>query len=146
MPDDVIKININTKPIEEALAKLTKPSASLMEEIAGILVESADQAFEDERDPVTGLPWQPLSEAYAAKKAAEGYSSKILEKHGLLNKIQSESSETEAIAGSGMVYAAAHNLGYEEGGIPARRFLGIDEIAEEEILDVIKAHYKTAFE
>lgn len=142
----MFKIKVNTKEINEALKKLTGDTAPLMASIAQVLVSSADQAFEDEQDPVTGLPWQPLSEAYAAKKAAEGYSSKILEKHGLLNKIQSESSEKEAIAGSNMVYAAAHNLGYEEGGIPARRFLGIDEIAEEEILDVIKAHYKTAFE
>lgn len=142
----MFKIRVNTKEIDEALKKLNGDTAPLMASVAQVLVSSADQAFEDERDPVTGLPWQPLSEAYAAKKAAEGYSSKILEKHGLLNKIQSESSETEAIAGSNMVYAAAHNLGYEEGGIPARRFLGIDEIAEEEILDVIKAHYQTAFE
>ncbi|PWD89590.1 phage virion morphogenesis protein [Ignatzschineria cameli] len=142
----MFKIRVNTKEIDEALKKLNGDTAPLMASVAQVLVSSADQAFEDERDPVTGLPWQPLSEAYAAKKAAEGYSSKILEKHGLLNKIQSESSEKEAIAGSNMVYAAAHNLGYEEGGIPARRFLGIDEIAEEEILDVIKAHYQTAFE
>jgi len=142
----MFKIRVNTKAIDEALQNLTGDTAPLMAEIAQVLVASADQAFEDERDPITGLPWQPLSEAYAAKKAAEGYSSKILEKHGLLNKIQSESSEKEAVAGSNMVYAAAHNLGYEEGGIPQRRFLGIDEIAEDEILDAINRHYQTAFE
>lgn len=142
----MFKIRVNTKAIDEALQNLTGDTAPLMAEIAQVLVASADQAFEDERDLITGLPWQPLSEAYAAKKAAEGYSSKILEKHGLLNKIQSESSEKEAVAGSNMVYAAAHNLWYEEGGIPARRFLGIDEIAEDEILDAINRHYQTAFE
>ncbi|UNM95675.1 phage virion morphogenesis protein [Ignatzschineria rhizosphaerae] len=146
MADDVIKIDINTKPIEEALAKLTRPSAPLMEEIAGILVESADQAFEDEKDPVTGQPWVPLSEVYAAMKAAKGYSDKILQRGGLLALIQSDSNETEAIAGSPEAYAAAHNLGYEEGGIPQRRFLGIDKIAEEEILDAINAHLSKAFE
>ena len=38
------------------------------------------------------------------------------------------------------------SLRYEERGIPAQRFLGIDEIAEEEILNVIQTYYKTAFE
>ncbi|TWS21691.1 hypothetical protein FK268_23190, partial [Tsukamurella sputi] len=96
MANDVIKIDINTKSIEEALSKLTSPSAPLMAKIAGILVESADQAFEDEKDPVTGLPWVPLSEAYAQWKSEHGYSNKILQKDGHLAMIQSDSSESEA--------------------------------------------------
>lgn len=49
-------------------------------------------------------------------------------------------------AGSNLVYAAAYNLGYEEGSIPQRRYLGIDDIAEDEILDVIRDHYSKAFQ
>lgn len=146
MANDVIKISVNTDAINEALAKLGGNTAPLMAEIAQVLVSSADQAFEDERDPVTGLPWIPLSEAYAEMKAAKGYSDKILQRNGHLAMIQSDSSDKEAMAGSPMVYAAAHNLGYEEGGIPQRRFLGIDDIAEEEILDAINRHYQSAFE
>lgn len=146
MADDVIKIDINTKPIEEALAKLTRPSAPLMGEIAGILVESADQAFEDEKDPTTGQPWVPLSEAYAELKTAKGYSDKILQRDGHLAMIQSDSSETEAVAGSSLIYAATQFLGDPRRNIPARNALGIDSIAEEEILDAIHAHLSKAFE
>ena len=142
----MIKISVNTEAINEALSKITGDTAPLMASIAEVLVSSADQSFEDERDPVTGLPWVPLSEAYAAKKSEQGYSNKILEKSGTLKLIQSNSSATEAEAGSPMIYSAVHNLGYEKGGIPQRRFLGIDDIAEEEILDAINQHYQSAFE
>lgn len=142
----MFKITVNTKEMDEAFKKLTGDTTGLMSDIAGILVSSADQAFIDEKDPVTGEAWQPLSEAYAAKKKAEGYSDKILEKDGYLNKIQSDSNATEALAGSNLVYAAAQNLGYEERNLPARRFLGIDDIAEEDILDAIHKHYQSALE
>lgn len=141
------KIKVNTDSINDAMSKLSGDTASLMASIAQVLVSSAEQSFEDERDPNTGQPWQSLSEAYAKKKAEGKYSLKLLQREGLLvTSIDSDSSEKEAIAGSNLVYAGTHQFGNENLNIPARPYLGIDDIAEEEILDAINEHYLKAFQ
>jgi len=44
----------------------------LMKEIAGLLADTTEDAFADERTPA-GEPWAPLSKRYAARKQAAGY-------------------------------------------------------------------------
>lgn len=127
-----------------------------MRDIAGILRDASEQAFEDEADPATGDPWAPLSPITVARRGGEA--NPILQVSGDLARIQTDYGPDFAAAGSPEIYAAVQQLGASQGAfgktkrggpipwgdIPARPFLGISEDDEEEILDAIKKHLERA--
>lgn len=123
----------------------------LMANIAAALADSVESAFAMQRDPNTGQPWQPLSEAYQQRRAKQGRDGKILQLSGALAaSVQSNAGKDFAEVGSNKVYAAIHQQGGTTAmrpalaAIPARSFLGIDEVAKEEILDLLRDHLAQA--
>lgn len=143
---NAFNIKIDSKEIEKAMKNLQGfKSVDMMQQISGILLTTAQLSFGEQRDPSTGQRWQPLTEAYAAKKMLAGKSDNILEWSGdLQNRLVSEATDSQAMAGSNLVYAGTHQFGNPNLNIPARPFLGIDDVAEEEILDAIRDHYSRA--
>ena len=82
-----------------------------------------DENFEKEGRP---RRWRPLSKRYAEQKRRQGYSGKILEKSGALRRsITERYTNTEAVVGTNLKYAAVHQFGSRKKNIPARPFLKV---------------------
>lgn len=85
-----------------------------------------------------GSPWQEWSEDYA--KTLESHQSLLVanSKEGaqLWDSLTHQVIGDEAVlVGTNVIYAATHQFGDESRGIPARPFLGIDEIDLAQIID-----------
>ncbi|WP_048797106.1 MULTISPECIES: phage virion morphogenesis protein [Serratia] len=121
---------------------------------AGCLLSSSERAFETQTDPETGQPWRALSDPYIAWREKHGYSPiKILTLNGnLARAMTTDYGPTWALIGSNEPYAAIHQWGGTPGmrpgpaAIPARPYMGLDKVAEREILDYIKKRYEKAID
>lgn len=142
-----ITIEHNSTAVVEVLQQLLDNLGDLtepMQRIAGVLEDSTEQAFADEASPVSGQPWQALSENYlkANPKRAGG---KMLQASagGLAASIESDHGDSWAQIGSNKIYAAIHHFGGTDdmrpgpAAIPAREHFGISQEAEADILDIL---------
>lgn len=117
---------MDTRKVQALFSQLTKKMTNTkqpMREIAAMLTDSVEENF-----AVEGRPrWQKLADArIAQRKKAGTWPSKILTETGLLAaSITYRSTNTSAIVGSNLRYAATHQLGRPEKNIPARPFLAI---------------------
>lgn len=62
-----IDVNIDDDQLMDSLAALARQgedASPIMRGLAGIMRSAAQDAFDLERDPVTGAAWPPLNEAY----------------------------------------------------------------------------------
>lgn len=81
-------------------------------------------------DPDTKTPWKALDEDYAAKKSQTS-SGGILEFEGnLIDSISFESTDDGVDIGTNIIYAAAHQFGFDDKGIEARPFMGFTDFDE----------------
>ncbi|MXW02182.1 MAG: phage virion morphogenesis protein [Holophagales bacterium] len=111
-----------------------------MLEVSELLADIAAEAFDRETSP-DGVPWKALQAATLRAKRRLGYSEKILLREGdLSGSILSDHDRTSAVAGTNLIYAATHQLGRTEAGIPARPFLGIGQGGAGEIVDIVARH------
>ncbi|WP_421173765.1 phage virion morphogenesis protein [Aeromonas enteropelogenes] len=144
-----LDISFDTAQIQAAFARfraLGENPRPITRQIAGILADSTEQAFADEKDPQTGVPWADLTPKHKARREKKGHwPGKILQMQGALAMSMTTGyGPTSAWIGSPMVYAAIHQLGGTPdmppgpAAIPARPYMGIDDVARKEILHVIQ--------
>ena len=148
-----IELNIeNSKSILllQELIAASRDLSPVMREVAGILADSSEQALSSEVDPSTGQSWQSLTESHKSRRSQQGYTGSILSMTGqLASSIQSGYGSDFAQVGSNLVYAAIHQHGGTSdmrpanAAIPARPFLGVSELDQEEIIEVLKSHLET---
>ncbi len=144
-----LDVSIDTANIQAAFARfraLGENPRLITRQIAGILADSSEQAFADEKDPQTGRSWNDLSPQHIARRKKKGHwPGKILQMQGLLAmSLTTGYSPTKAWIGSPMVYAAIHQLGGTSGmapgpaAIPARPYMGLDGVGRQEVLQIIQ--------
>lgn len=98
----------------------------LMAGLAEGMVHRTQDRIEREEAP-DGTPWAPLDPAYAARKKAKGYLGGILVREGYLSGLLRPDwgDDFAEVATAPLPYAAAHQFGYPEGGLPQREYLGV---------------------
>lgn len=145
-----IKVSFDDSQLQHALNVLKIMGGDMtaaMLEISEYLHERTRDHFDNEEDP-DGTPWQTLSAETIERKEKKGISvNKIL--HGetlhLRDTIFSFSSDDEAGISTGPgtdAYAATHQFGDPDRDIPERRYFGIGDVDEIEILGIIQEHLK----
>ena len=111
-----ITIKINTDALENTVETLQHRLSHMRPVMTGIsllMLEVVEDAFANERDPVTGTPWQPLKPATQQQRARHGHAGKILQVTGsLAASIQAESGDDYALVGTNKSYAAVHQFGF----------------------------------
>ena len=110
-----IEVNLDTSEVKAALDRLNHAmgdTTPLMMELAQIMSESTDRAFENETDPVTGAKWPKLNPDYKARLAEDGYTGSMLQRDGTLKtNIHQEYGHGYARVGTNVTYAAIHQFG-----------------------------------
>ena len=112
----MISIKVNTDALEHTVETLQHRFSHMRPVMAGIsllMLEVVEDAFANERDPVTGTPWQPLKPATQQQRARHGHTGKILQVTGsLATSIQAEAGDDYALVGTNKSYAAVHQFGF----------------------------------
>lgn len=146
-----IDIELEDQTVLDALNQLQSAGGDLtpaMREIAGLLADESEQAFEDEADPATGEPWPDLAESTKKQRTKKGkWPGKKLQVSagGLAPSIHSEYGSDFAAAGTNKIYGAIHQFGGQAGRnhavtIPARPFLGLSDEGESEVLEIVNGY------
>jgi phage virion morphogenesis protein len=95
------------------------------------LADEAEQAFQDQKDPVTGTSWPELAASTLAKKGGGG--TKLVRRGHLRRSIGAQGfPDGSVLVGNRMVYSRIHQEGGKTGRggsvtMPQRRFLGYNE-------------------
>lgn len=124
----------------DRMGDLTEP----MQEAAASLLDSTHQAFADEVDPVTGEPWQALSDLYLKNNPKRVGGQKLRNNNTLYTTIISDYGDDWAQVGTNLEdYAAIHHFGGEDdmapgpAAIPARPYLGLSPQHEKDFLEFL---------
>ena len=165
-----IDVNIDMSDLEAAMTRLreaAQDTTPIMRRCAGVLAGAAEDAFDDEADPVTGARWQPLAASTAVARTAAGHAGKILQLTGSrASSLERDFGRNYAVVGTNKEYAAAHQFGattkphvirarngkalkipgvgfrrsvnHPGSTIPARPFLGIGPDDEKDLLDIFR--------
>lgn len=113
--------------------------------IGNYLVGETQDRIKRETSP-DGTRFQSLAAATTKRKAAKGKIRKILQEEGNLVGTIAAQVQGEGVAiGSNLPYSAIHQFGGKAGKarkvtIPARPYLGTNEVDEEEIASLIEDH------
>ena len=139
-----VNVTFDDRDVRRGLTLLQQRGGDMtpaMMEIAGHLVDSVAEAFASEATP-GGKTWTPLAEATLRDRQRRRYGAgPILERSGdLASRILADWTDTSAVAGTNVVYAATHHFGDQERGIPARPFLGVSVDARDAILQALIDH------
>ena len=140
---DVSEVVAMNHAIAASLKQLETADQSQLLADLGVEVEGQTQERFDEQQDPDGRPWQPWSESHAGRRAGDGGS--ILRRRGDLQSDISHQVEGDEIeTGSRKVYAAPHQWGWPEAGIPQRRYLGFvardtDELGTL-VVDFVREH------
>lgn len=91
--------------------------------------------------------WPELSEKWAVQRAKMGYSygegNPLLVMTGrLLDSIQTEATDKGGTVFVNMVYARAHNYGFEKRKLPSRPFMVVTDEAKKKCLNLIQRKIK----
>ncbi|KMQ72814.1 phage virion morphogenesis protein [Marinobacter subterrani] len=117
---------IETERLERALQALADRGGNArpaFEAIGEDLLLSHRDRFDAQESP-EGEPWEPLSEAYRKRKKRR--KDEILVLNTYLRDTQRYRADADQLEyGSDRVYAATHQFGDDERGIPARPWLGL---------------------
>ncbi len=155
----------NTEVLAKELDKLFKRGENLepvMGEIANLLENTVEEAFEQKVDPMTGTPWQALEDITIKRKQSKNYkdpSRPLFASGEMQGSLLPEHDSTSATIGlnvksaKGYPYPIVHQYGTTKAGrsknitIPARPFFPIDDDnnlarhVEDEILDILEEHF-----
>ncbi len=149
----------NTEALEKELDKLLQQGKNLepvMAEIANLLQNTVEEAFEQKVDPITGTPWQALSPITVESKRKKGNTDPNRPLFGDGTMQQSLSSDSDsssaevgfnAVSAKGYPYPIVHQYGTKDNKIVARRFLPVDDDGnlarhvEDEIMDILEGHF-----
>lgn len=160
-----IKITVDDKAVQAALARLERNGGPLMAALKNIgiaLVKSTRARFAAQASPA-GKPWAPLNPEYAKGKRGP----KILQEHGhLLGSIVYQLTGKRLAIGTNLIYGAIHQFGgvivprtadalvFRLGGhlvvakkvtIPARPYLGVSPGDRKTILEIVADHAEGAW-
>ena len=120
----------------------------MMESLALEIEEQTRARFETKEGP--DGPWDNWSEKYAEKKAGSGQSllrqDNYLEESITHNFSGSNGVNAQVAIGSPMIYAANHQYGDDDRGIPARAYLGITAEDEDDLVLIINDYINGLFE
>ena len=148
----MVEIEINIENLDESLTRLIKLGRDLTpinRGIAGILADIPERAFREQEDPATGEAWAKLSPVTVQRRGA---STPILQVSGqLAASMQSEYGRDFSRVYTNKEYATTMFFGAKKGefgktkrgapipwgDIPARRFFGLSETDEDDIMDLI---------
>ena len=144
--DDFIEITVDNTEIVNLLKRLSEKTQNLrpvMKIIAGIMMDSVEENFEQQGRP----KWPGLSLATRKQRTKKGYwPGKILQMRGELTaSVTSDYGNDHAIVGTNKKYAAIHQFGGKAGrgkkvNIPARPYLKLGGNALEEIITAINKY------
>ncbi|MCW5223512.1 phage virion morphogenesis protein [Verminephrobacter aporrectodeae subsp. tuberculatae] len=147
----MIVITISTAALERALTHLEWAGRNLttaFKDIGETLINSTRDRFEESRGP-DGARWAENRPVTLARK--KGAKPLIGETRLLATEIHYDAGRTHVVVGSSKEYAAMQQFGGQKsafghlwGDIPARPFVGLSKADEEEVLDTIVRHLKTA--
>lgn len=126
----VVVIKDQVSAVLEAIGAKRGQHKTIAEAMGLALVSLTIRSFNDET--VRASPWAELKEITIARKLAEGTSTAILKRHGLLWRSWrvTEVAASHAKVGSDREYAAVHQWGSRDGRIPARPMLPLTGTAE----------------
>ena len=147
----MIVINYDDADVLSMLTKLHERMGDLrpvMQEIAGYMHDSSEQAFANQRDPVTGDSWPELSDTTLQLRPDRAGGQLLRDSAQLVNSLQQDFDALTAYYGTNKPYAAMHQFGgitspnsmIPNHEIPARPFLGLDDVAKEDILDMLAGY------
>ena len=147
----MIVINYDDADVLSMLTKLHERMGDLgpvMQEIAGYMHDSSEQAFANQRDPVTGDPWPELSDTTLQLRPDRAGGQLLRDSAQLVGSLMQESDGLSAYYATDKPYAAMHQFGGTTSPrsmipnveIPARPFLGLDDVAKEDILDMLAGY------
>lgn len=171
-----IDVNIDTAALDAAVSRLRELAADtspLMRRCAGVLESEAEDAFDEQADPVTGSHWAPLAASTQLSRTLSGHAGKILQLTGsLAASLSRDSGRDYAVVGTNKVYAAIHQFGgttsahiirarykkalgipgigprksvrHPGSTIPARPFLGLGQEGADDILDIFQTAVQRA--
>lgn len=125
-----------SKQMNEALKQLQ--SLRMPMDVVGqeVLSQTIERITQEQKAP-DGTPWAAWSESYQNYKARKQDGGAFLDASGeLIDSLNYEATNDEALVGTNLVYAATHQFGDEQRNIPARPYLGLSKQNE---LDLIKA-------
>ena len=136
-----------TKALEQ-IAQRFDDLSDPMNEIAAIMEGATEDAFAEERSPITGEAWPALSENYL-KQNPKRVGGQMLQVSagGLAASIAADSGAFWAQIGSNKPYAAIHNFGGlpemapGPAAIPQREYLGVSPDEEGDILAVLSDYF-----
>lgn len=122
----------------------------VMQQIAGYMHDSSEQAFANQRDPVTGDPWPELSEATLQMRPDRAGGELLRDSAQLVDSLQQDFDAMSAYYGTPKEYAAMHQFGgttsprsmIPNHEIPARPFLGLDDVSKEDVLDMLAGYLR----
>ncbi|SNR22887.1 phage virion morphogenesis protein [Paracoccus sediminis] len=122
-------INISVTPDLSGARRLAELSAEDLETlvfaIGELMVTQTKTRIADEKTDPDGAPWAPWSDAYAATRSARHSLLVDVGNPGLLESIANHSTADAAIVGTNLVYGRVHQVGSDDGAIPARPYLGL---------------------
>ena len=128
------------KRLQARIEKLGKPDRAKLLRGMGAEVESQTRRrLSEEKTDADGAPWKDWTPGYA-KSRHSGHS--LLEGEGdLIDSINSQVHGDTVEIGSNLVYAAIHQFGGAEAGmpfIPARPYLGLSSENMTDVLGVVE--------
>ena len=136
-----VTLRVDSKDLDRVSRHLQKildrfaDTRNLMEAIGASLVSSTQLRFEEGQNP-EGQPWKPWSASYAARRRGEAI---LLDKGRLSDSLTFVAGPDRVEVGTNVIYAAIHQFGGEEVGIPipARPYLGLSGDDTQELLEMI---------
>lgn len=150
---------VTSDGLREVIGQLSERLDDLtpaMRQISGVLAGGIDEAFDRQADPVTGTPWQKLSDTTIARREATGHwPGKIMQVSGhLATSFTPDYGKTFAAAGTNAIQAAVMNFGAQRGAfghtkrgapipwgdIPARPMVGISPDVDADVIDIISKY------
>ena len=157
-----LTIKLDDRALRQALSRLASKAdraKPAMEDIARMLANRTDDAFEEERSPF-GPKWPKLTERYVKRPRKQGGrggdATPILQRDGgLAASITHQATDERATVGASKKYAAIHQFGGTAGmrpgprAIPTRPFLPVSPEGdlpaevEREILDILLDHLQS---
>ncbi len=148
----MIHLDINTEALQRSLMHLQQAGRHLrpvFKDIGEELVKSTHQRFEDGIGP-DGEKWA-LNSVLSTLERKEGDRPLIGETQGLSTEIHYAADDHRVMVGSNKEYAAMQHFGGKKddyphlwGDVPARPFVGLSAADEQEVLEIVLDHLKTA--
>jgi len=100
-----------------------------------IMLKDIDKHFKNEEGP--DRKWPDLKPLTILRRRKEGKGYKILQDTGTLKNLPSPIiSKAGAEVGTNIIYARAHQEGYEPRNLPQRTFIWLSDEAERNIMDI----------